>query len=285
MENRYNDFVFRTDEKTENDTSKNYMNPPMPDGYKHILGEWNDGFVIERISDGSHFVWVPVGSLDKDGTHDGLEFNERFGRRDYGELNFDFCMFNEKFEGELVELNESVEKYGGFYISRFDISKSSEGKPQSVKGVMPWTSINFFDAIKVAASFENRDDVKSCLPYGAVHDSVLAWIIKSGAKGYNQVVKNSESWGNFWYSDNSPKRVVETGSSEDWKANQIYDLAGNIYEMTQERGIDGRYALRGHGCHNIERKYRNTLTAAYCGYVNTRVKFNDTGFRIALYIK
>ena len=48
----------------------NYVNPPIPEGYKHICGEWNNGFVIERCSDGSQFVWIPVGSLDSNETLD-----------------------------------------------------------------------------------------------------------------------------------------------------------------------------------------------------------------------
>ena len=28
--------------------STNYVNPPIPEGYKHVCGEWNNGFVIER---------------------------------------------------------------------------------------------------------------------------------------------------------------------------------------------------------------------------------------------
>ena len=36
--------------------STNYKNPPILEGYKHILGEVNNGFVIERKSDGSQFV-------------------------------------------------------------------------------------------------------------------------------------------------------------------------------------------------------------------------------------
>ena len=42
----------------------NYTNPPIPDGYKYVEGEWHNGFVIEKISDGSQFVWIPVGSID-----------------------------------------------------------------------------------------------------------------------------------------------------------------------------------------------------------------------------
>lgn len=59
----------------------NYANPPIPERYKHVCGEWNNGFVIERCSDGSQFVWIPVGSLDYNGTLDGKRFWEKFGRR------------------------------------------------------------------------------------------------------------------------------------------------------------------------------------------------------------
>ena len=38
---------------TANVYSTNYVNPPIPEGYKHVCGEWNNGFVIERCSDGS----------------------------------------------------------------------------------------------------------------------------------------------------------------------------------------------------------------------------------------
>lgn len=63
--------------------SERYANPVVPEGYKHICGEWNNGFVIERYSDGSQFVWIPVGSLDSNGTLDGEHFSEKFGRRNY----------------------------------------------------------------------------------------------------------------------------------------------------------------------------------------------------------
>ena len=36
-----------------NVSSERYDNPVVPQGYKHICGEWNNGFVIERYSDGS----------------------------------------------------------------------------------------------------------------------------------------------------------------------------------------------------------------------------------------
>ena len=261
---------------TSNVYSTNYVNPPIPDGYKHVCGEWNNGFVIERCSDGSQFVWIPVGSLDSNGTLDGEHFSEKFGRRNY--MNNEF---NEALNDELLEQLESVKKYGGFYISRYNISKSSEGKPQSVKGVMPWVNINFDDAKKVTSTIEDNEAVKSHLTFGAEYDSVLEWFIKTEVKTLTEIVEDSTEWGNHWNTENSPKKVVETGSREEWCANNIYDFAGNVDEWTQEQNKSSRRVTRG-GDYNF---FGNDYPVAYRNYCNPYDGYDNTGFRATLYIK
>ena len=261
---------------TANVYSTNYVNPPIPEGYKHVCGEWNNGFVIERCSDGSQFVWIPVGSIDSNGTLDGEHFSEKFGRRNY--MNNEF---NEALNDELLEQLESVKKYGGFYISRYNISKSSEGKPQSVKGVMPWVNINFDDAKKVASTIEDNEAVKSHLTFGAEYDSVLEWFIKTEVKTLTEIVEDSTEWGNHWNTENSPKKVVETGSREEWCANNIYDFAGNVDEWTQEQNKSSRRVIRGGYCFNDGNNY----PVAYRYYCNPLYDYVGTGFRATLYIK
>ena len=206
---------------TANVYSTNYVNPPIPEGYKHVCGEWNNGFVIERCSDGSQFVWIPVGSIDSNGTLDGEHFSEKFGRRNYRNYEFwgdEFSddEFHEALNDELLEQLKSVKKYGGFYISRYNISISSEGKPQSVKGVMPWISNHFDDIKKVASTIEDNEAVKSHLTFGAEYDSVLEWFIKTEVKTLAGIVEDSTEWGNYCDTENSPKKLVETGSREEW---------------------------------------------------------------------
>ena len=261
---------------TANVYSTNYVNPPIPEGYKHVCGEWNNGFVIERCSDGSQFVWIPVGSIDSNGTLDGEHFSEKFGRRNY--MNNEF---NEALNDELLEQLESVKKYGGFYISRYNISKSSEGKPQSVKGVMPWVNINFDDAKKVASTIEDNEAVKSHLTFGAEYDSVLEWFIKTEVKTLTEIVEDSTEWGNHWNTENSPKKVVETGSREEWCANNIYDFAGNVDEWTQEQNKSSRRVIRGGNYCN----YGDGFPVACRNYRNPVSNYHCTGFRATLYIK
>ena len=226
-----------------NDYSENYVNPPIPKGYKYVCGEWNNGFVIERCSDGSQFVWIPVGSLDSNGTLDGKRY--------------------------------------GFYISRYNISRSLEGKPQSVKGVMPWDFISFYDAKEVAATFEDNESVESHLTFNAEYDSVLEWLIESKAKTRNEVTIYSVDWGNSWMAKNSPRKLLETGSREEWCANNIYDLAGNVCEWTQGCTQNLKSFVRGY--HYGEGGYDHSVNQ-----LRRKDPYLDEehiGFRITLCIK
>ena len=271
----------KEEEVSQKSDSINYQNPPIPEGYKHILGEWNNGFVIERCSDGSQFVWIPVGSLDSNGTLDGEHFSEKFGRRNYMNDEFSDDEFNEALNGELLEQLESVKKYGGFYISRYNISKSSAGKPQSVKGVMPWININFDDAKKIASTIEDNEAVKSHLTFGAEYDSVLEWFIKTEVKTLAEIAEDSTEWGNHWNIENSPSKVVETGSREKWCANNIYDFAGNVAEWTQEQNKSSYRVIRGGNFFSNGDNY----PVAYRNFFHPNNYFFDTGFRATLYIK
>ena len=266
---------------TVNVYSTNYVNPPIPEGYKYVCGEWNNGFVIERQTDGSQFVWIPVGSLDSNGTLDGEHFSEKFGRRDYMNDEFYFSKFNEALNDELLEQLESVKKYGGFYISRYNISKSSEGKPQSVKGVMPWVNINFDDAKKIASTIEENEAVKSHLTFGAEYDSVLEWFIKTKVKTFAEIAKDSTKWGNHYDTENSPCEVVETGSREEWCVNNICDLAGNVNEWTQEKAVSSYCVIRGGHCCTGS----SSFPVANRDFCESDDYYDETGFRAALYIK
>ena len=266
---------------TVNVYSENYVNPVIPEGYKHVCGEWNNGFVIERCSDGSQFVWIPVGSLDANGTLDEEHFSEKFGRRNYMNDEFSDDEYNEALNGELIKQLESVKKYGGFYISRYNISKSFEGKPQSVKGVMPWIDINFDDAQKMASTIEDNEVVKSHLTFGAEYDSVLEWFIKTEVKTLAEIAENSTEWGNHWNTKNSPRVVVTTGSREEWCANNIYDFAGNVDEWTQERNESSYRVVRGGDYYD----FGNDCPVACRNCDDPCNGYIYTGFRATLYIK
>ena len=260
--------------------SENYKTPPIPDGYRYVEGHWKTGFIIERISDESRFTWVPVGFLDEDGTLDGKTFNQKFGRINFQDEKFSNDRFHEDLPDELMDQRESIETYGGFYISTFDISKGADGKPQSKQGKMSWVYVNFTEVKQIASSFENSFMLKSHLPYGVEMDSMYSWFIKSGTRIYDEVAYDSTAMGNHWNSEGTPREVIETGSREEWFTNGIADPTGNVNEWTQEKRGSSCRVIRG-GCYcgsgnDYPVVHRSPSFPQYnCGY---------TGFRIVLYI-
>lgn len=244
---------------------------------------WEDNDVVERLKRTyDQMVWVPVELLDANGTLDEVLFTEKFGRRNYRNDRFSKSEFHEPLTVELALQVESVKKYGGFYISRYDISKNREtGKAQSVKAAKPWININFPDAMEVASTIGDNEAVKGHMTFGAENDSVLEWFIESEAKSLYEIAKNSGCWGNYENTKDSPRRLVETGSREEWCTNNIYDFAGNVNEWTQEQNDRYCRVIRG---------------GDYCGYSysypvcirrfgDSDDDFDETGFRVALYIE
>ncbi len=246
--------------------------------------DWADKAHVDFLKRAyDQLVWVPVGQLEANGTLDGVSFTEKFGRRKYRNYVFSEDNFHEEFTDELALQLESVKKYGGFYISRYDISRSATGRSQSVKGAIPWVRINFEDAKKVASTIENNATLKSHLTFGAEYDSILEWFIKSNARTRSEITEDSKKWGNHWDTENSPKALVKTGSREEWCTNNIYDFAGNVDEWTQEtqvwimklqRVTRGYSFIIHYKCPVADRDFKKPSS----GYINT-------GFRAALYIK
>ena len=140
-----------------------------------------------------------------------------------------------------------IKKYGGFYIGRYELS--NEGVQ---KGKATLTDINWYDLYKKCTTLNASDKVESKMIWGIQWDLACDFISK---KGERKSITNSNTWGN--HTDSTGNAAVMdggtqkygrnqvTGYSEYWKANNIYDLAGNCWEWTQEAyNTDGR-AVRG----------------------------------------
>ena len=261
----------------------NYKNPPIPRGFEHVCGEWNNGFVVECKFNRCQFVWVPVEGLKANGTMDGNSFTEKFGRRLFKEEDrFPSEKFHETVTEELSMQIASVRKYGGFYISRYCISKYSACKsPMSVKGMFPWTGMDFAHVKVIAEWFDSSSKISSHLMYGSEYDTVLEWIIESGAKTWKEVAKYSSTWGNYWNSPRSARSMETLGSRKEWCVNNIFDLAGNVKEWTQERFGEENYVLRG-GSH-----YDDGVShpVAKRTPVRNNYVYYGAGFRVTLCLK
>ena len=237
---RYEKDAVKAAEKMLGDGIPNYMLPPVFDGFRYVEGKWDDGFVIEDKAYRSRFVWIPVGSLYANGTLDGKNFNQRFGRRNFEGDDFSENGYHEIETPEVVLRRQIIELIGGFYISQFEISGIGiRGICRSVKWANPIRCVNLKCAEKIASQVATTGNLPTHLVTGAEYDTALQWLIQSGAKTLEEVTVDSQSWGNYFITRE------KTGSNENYVANRIYDLAGNNLEWTQEEFGEDYSVFRG----------------------------------------
>ena len=160
----------------------------------------------------------------------------------------------EAFVAEYKEMIESIRKYGGFYIGRYELSEAGVKKNQPTL-----TNTNWYNLYKKCKSLNASEKVKTEMIWGCQWDVTCNFIANKGDK---KDITNASSWGNYFTSTGNAKVVVtengtetkkygskqNTGYSEYWKANNIYDLAGNFWEWTQEAIGTGLRAARGGSC-------------------------------------
>ena len=153
----------------------------------------------------------------------------------------------EAFTRDYANMIASIQKYGGFYIGRYELS--IEGVQ---KGKATLTDTNWYDSYKKCTTLNASEKVESRMIYSIQWDLACDFISK---KGEQKSITNSTAWGNYNNStgnaavmDGETKKYGSkqvTGYSEYWKANNIYDLAGNCYEWTQEASSTIYRANRG----------------------------------------
>ena len=163
---------------------------------------------------------------------------------------------------------ESVIKYKGFYVGRYETSLNGT-VAQSTSGVTPMNSTNWFRMYENSLIYSSSNTslgVQSEMIWGCQWDAMLKFILAGTESSHVTSTSNAphdyydaESGYEAGYFENAPYRTGGTNYSEDYtgsveyndKASNIYDLEGNVRERTQEaydifyrviRG--GRYSSR-----------------------------------------
>ena len=178
---------------------------------------------------------------------------------------------------------ESIKKYKGFYIGRFEITGTvSEPTVKSKQNVLSADIAgNWYYLKQACTNVVSTSYAQTIMPYGNQYDEIMDWILDTGNKTYYQIYTNSSDWGNYDTASGGTEKKEISGSNEKWKANNIYDIAGNCQEWTQEANNTAIRILHG-GC------YRYPATIAPAASRNTGITdYSDqyTSSRPALYIK
>ena len=161
------------------------------------------------------------------------------------------------FVDEYKAMIESISKYGGFYIGRYELSEAGVQKDKATL-----TNTNWYNLYQKCKILNASNKVETRMIWGCQWDVTMNWLISSGAKTSDEVNKDSSSWGNYQETsvkaDDGTTEIkasgtsakLNTGKTTFTMANNIYDLAGNVYEWTQEASDTYVRASRGGDYYN-----------------------------------
>ena len=240
--------------------------PYIPEGFEHVEGEPNNGFVIQDKY-GNQYVWVPVPT--------GILTRTTMMSSEYEESN-----------STATSLVNSVAKNYGFYIGRYEASlleKDGINIAATMEGKNPWSNLTYqeaYDASAVAKDAFEYTDVATALISSYAWDTTLNWL--------NQTITNystNTSYGNY------SGTIYLTGATESDKINNICDMAGNVREWTTEIYKAGttnkkkneleilKRVVRGGSASinkiaNSRNGYPENLTDGYWGFRTVLYKFN-----------
>ena len=197
--------------------------------------------------------------------------------------------FKTQLQEEFNEMIESVDTYGGFYIGRYEtgnLAANTTTEPVVVKGKNNISGVYWYYDYQNSKKLAANNNVVSTMIWGCMWDRALIWLTETGDKTYAEIT-NSTTWGN--YSDSTGAAATNsgskqpTGTNEAWKANNIYDLAGNVYDWTIEAYstyTNGR-VVRG-GYYSISGSIFPSSSRHDYGPSDTG---SGIGTRVALYVK
>ena len=179
-----------------------------------------------------------------------------------------YQMLSQEMEENFYKMIESVKKYGGFYIGRYETGDLNqiEAVVQKMNNNLGGIGISWYTMYEKCKNLAGtNENVETSMIWGALWDETLQWLVDSEAKiSTGEIIDyalicNSTNWGNYKNSkfeytrkngeilikDLNDDIRISTGSSEYTKSNNIYDMAGNMYDWTLEANYTNSRTLRG----------------------------------------
>ena len=194
-------------------------------------------------------------------------------------------MLAQELEQKYLEIMESIKKYGGFYIARYELGYENNTTPVVKKMNTSNNNISWYTSYKRCLALKgSNNNITTMMITGSLWDETLDWLVSSGttnsegtALTYQLVGSNSTTFGNYRNAtfkyiakdaemptatepkETSKSVLIPTGSAEYTKTNNIYDMAGNVWEWTTEAYSTDNRVCRGGYYHG----YGNYIPMAY----------------------
>ena len=289
---------------------ENKEKAPVPEGFtvssKSTENTVKNGLVISD-NKGNEYVWIPCitnESSDKlkyqrtewyvevDGDDNSRASKDELTLTDsdvtYSDADTKYgitAKISKEIVAQIKAEKESISKYGGYYIGRYETGKS--GETAVIKAEQePYASLLWSKAYSLAKGIGGGTGATTYLCSSYAWDTAVNFIQNNGAKNYatsirgfngnwngQQVVKDGEV-----IKKADEQKRLNTGLTTAWS--NIYDMGGNVGEYTTEinPGTSETVVLRG-GYYNYNNAAgdRSDNNSGYAYYLY--------GFRATLFLK
>ena len=300
-------------EKNQQLTDDVYNIVKIPEGFKisEDSATLVEGGIVIEDKSGNQYVWIPAQTGDgaKVKLKNGNTIQIIYSRTNYGIFETDVEFIDREYshytEELPIEVENSINNNGGYYIGRFETGDSqaieyreetsTEGRPVIKKGIVPYNWVTINDAEKLSIQLGQEEDYKTTetkLISSYAWDTTLDFMQKVNSDNELKDYAISSPQGSyldteFYYIDiDGQQKYKELGGEYLIPTGQtipvcnIYDMGGNLHEMTTEKmNTSTNHVNRGGGY-----LYYSYERPAGCrgNYNNYNI---DIGFRVLMLFK
>ena len=140
--------------------------------------------------------------------------------------------FKTQLQNEFEDMRESVETYGGFYIGRYETGNLGQEKAVVQKNNTDINNQNWYVMYQKCKTIAQNTQGTSSMLWGCQWDATMKWFLNCGGQTATYVTDSTEK-GNYLGS----LLTNGTGSVEEYSVNNIYDMAGNVWDWTLEANV------------------------------------------------
>ena len=254
------------------------------------------------VTNGADYTWDIANGKAVGQTYDVLENYYKymdFGTSSGVNVFNTYTEFGQYMNEQYTNMVRSVEKYGGFYIARYETSTlnnvvTKDAVVQSKLGQDPrnaqdWYKEYYYQDSNINSKnpYYGSTSVTSSMIWGSQWDAVLNWMLEDEkTKEFPSKVVG-----------NHTDAVAKTGQYTDDMAKNIFDLSSNVTEWTQEAEGTAYRNYRGGFCENLDGNHGKdtassritdwripTMITVYVKDGQTTANKNYLGSRMSLYI-
>ena len=134
--------------------------------------------------------------------------------------------FEDMMKQEFSEMIESVRNYKGFYIGRYETGdlQEADSTPVVQAGNERINNVNWYWMYKNSKKIaKTATGTTSTMIWGCQWDAVMNWFFSCGGRTATYATDARSRW---------KKNMTPTGDNNNCRVNNIYDLAGGVWEWT-----------------------------------------------------